>query len=74
MLNDMLNLISAEQKNRIVQKEKFCEHYYPVSYRLLLDKLTSMGHTDLEMYMHPAQFGKFIERSDWYCVMAKKSK
>ena len=65
-------LYTFEQNNRIVQKEEFCEHYYPVSQKLLLDKLAAMGYTDIELYMHPAQFGKFLERADWYCVIAKK--
>ena len=65
-------LYTFEQNNRIVQKEEFCEHYYPVPQKLLLDKLAAMGYTDIELYMHPAQFGKFVERVDWYCVIAKK--
>lgn len=66
-------LYTFEQNNRIVQKEEFCEHYYPIPQRLLTDKLLDMGYSDIEMYMHPAQFGKFLERTDWYCVIAKKA-
>lgn len=47
-------LYTFEQNNRIVQKEEFCEHYYPIPQRLLTDKLLDMGYSDIEMYMHPA--------------------
>lgn len=66
-------LYTFEQNNRIVQKEEFCEHYYPIPQRLLTDKLLDMGYSDIEMYMHPAQFGEFHERADWYCVIARKA-
>lgn len=68
-------LYTFEQNNRIVQKEEFTEHYFPVRQQILTDKLVSMGYTDIQILLHPAQFGKFdIERSDWYCLIAKKPK
>lgn len=66
-------LYTFEQNNRIVQKESFCEHYYPVPQKPLLDKLKAMGYSDIVIEMLPAQFGKFTDSTDWYCVMAKKS-
>lgn len=65
-------LYTFEQKNCIVQKETFCEHYYPVSQKLLLEKLAAMGYNNIEVLMHPAQFGTFDAKTDWYCVMAQK--
>lgn len=67
-------LYTFEQNNRIVQKEHFCEHYYPVPQKLLVDKLNAMGYSDMEIYMYPAQFGKFMDSADWICVIAKKPK
>lgn len=65
-------LYTFEQNNRIVQKEIFCEHYYPVPQKLLVDKLNAMGYRDLAIERLPVQFGKFTEDTDWYCVMARK--
>lgn len=67
-------LFTFERNNRIVQKEVFQEHYHPVSQQLLLDKLKSMGYTDMEITCMPAHGGAFDpEKHDWYCVMANKS-
>lgn len=66
-------LYTFEQENRIFQKEKFQEHYYPVAQKLLTDKLTAMGYQNFEILCHPAQFGAFdLEKSDWYCLIAQK--
>lgn len=65
-------LYTFEQDYRIIQKEEFCEHYYPIPQKILLDKLLDMGYSDISINMHPAQFGKFADRADWYCVIAKK--
>lgn len=65
-------LYTFERGNHIVQREDFCEHYYPVPQKLLVDKLQDMGYTDIEIYLYPAQFGKFINRADWYCLIARK--
>lgn len=65
-------LYTFERDNHIVQKEEFSEHYYPVTQKLLLDKLIDMGYTDIDIRMHPAQFGPYIPRCDWYCLIARK--
>lgn len=65
-------LYTFERDRRIVQKEIFQEHYYPVSRRLLTDKLLSMGYRELELSLLPAQFGPFTEESDWYCLIGQK--
>lgn len=65
-------LYTFERDNRIVQKESFCEHYYPVPQKLLLDKLNAMGYRDMVIETFPVQFGKFTDNTDWYCVMARK--
>lgn len=66
-------LFTFEKENKIVQKEIFQEHYYPVSQKLLLEKLKSMGYEPPEIYCMPAQAGKFNpEEHDWYAVIAKK--
>lgn len=67
-------LYTLEHNNHIFQKETFTEHYYPLPRRILMDKLEAMGYTDIQMFMHPAQFGAYIERCDWYCVIAAKPK
>lgn len=65
-------LYTFEKDNRIFQKEIFQEHYHPVSQKLLLDKLSAMGYTDVEIRRFPIQAGEYSEECDWYCVMAKK--
>ncbi len=66
-------LFTFEKENKIVQKEVFQEHYYPVSQKLLLDELTAMGYEFPDIYCMPAQVGKFNpEEHDWYAVIARK--
>lgn len=66
-------LYTFEQNHRIVQKEHFIEHYYPVSRQLLIDKLASLGYKNIETLQFPVQFGPFLpEDTDWYCVIAQK--
>ncbi len=66
-------LYTFERNNRIVQQEHFVEHYHPVRRQLLTDKLLQMGYTDFDLRLMPAQFGPFDpERSDWYCLIARK--
>lgn len=67
-------LYTFEKNNRIFQKEKFEEHYIPVSRSLLLEKLRQMGYEDIEMMGFPAEPAcADIDNADWYCVIAKKS-
>ena len=65
-------LYTFEKDNRIFQKEIFQEHYHPVSQKLLLDKLSAMGYTGIEIRRFPIQAGEYTEECDWYCVIAKK--
>lgn len=66
-------LFTFEKENRIVQKEIFQEHYYPVSQKLFLDKLELLGYESPEIYRMPAHAGMFdIDRHDWYAVIARK--
>lgn len=67
-------LYTFEQNNRIIQKEHFLEHYIPVPYQLVVDKLTAMGYQDVETMLMPAHFGAFDpQTSDWYCIIARKA-
>lgn len=67
-------LYTFERENRIFQREKFLEHYYPVSLSLMTDKLTAMGYRNVEILNHPAQYGAFnAGQADWYCLIAQKS-
>ena len=65
-------LYTFEKNNRIFQKEIFQEHYYPISQKLLLDKLASMGYGNIELRRFPVQAGEYTEVCDWYCVIAQK--
>lgn len=66
-------LYTFERENRIVQKEAFEEHYYPIKRRLLLEKLEQLGYREIELLCHPA-FVETVkpEDADWYCVLARK--
>lgn len=66
-------LYAFERENKIFQKEKFEEHYYPVSQEWMTKKLKSLGYQEIQLMCHPAQFDKIEPKeADWYCVMAKK--
>lgn len=72
----VFNLVyTFERDNKIFQKERFEEHYHPVTQKLLLDKLTQLGYQDIQVKAFPVQFGAFdIENTEWYCVLAHKAK
>lgn len=66
-------LYTFEKENHIFQKEKFEEHYYPVSRERLIGKLKSMGYGEIQLMCHPAYFDKVdAAEADWYCVIARK--
>ena len=68
------NLIyTFERNNRIFQKEIFCEHYYPISQKLLFNKMKAMGYKELEIRRFPIQAGEYTDSCDWYCVIARKN-
>lgn len=66
-------LYTFERAGKIFQKEHFEEHYYPAAQKLLLDQLAQLGYEDVRVRAFPVQFGAFDpERSNWYCVLARK--
>ena len=65
-------LYTFEQNLKIVQKEIFTEHYYPISKSLIEEKLAEMNYTDVSVFLNPAQFGPYREDCSWYTVMARK--
>lgn len=68
-------LYTFEKDNRIFQKEKFEEHYFPISRKLLLEKLESLGYENIEFYGFPAQYSADdMDQVEWYTVVAKKSR
>ena len=67
------NLIyTFTQEDKLLQKEVFTEHYYPLPRALLLDTLRAMGYTMPSLYCMPAQFGIPAENAEWYCILAQK--
>lgn len=66
-------LFTFEKENKIIQKEIFQEHYYPISQTLLLEKLKSMGYETPDINRMPAHAGAFDpDKHDWYSVIARK--
>lgn len=66
-------LYTFEKENRIYRREEFTERYFPVKLDYLLGILRELNYTDIEIAPLPVQFGAFdIDKTDWYCVMAKK--
>ena len=61
-----------EQSNKIVQKEIFEEHYYPLPRRLILDQLAALGYQEIRQFCFPAFLNQDAEDADWYCILAKK--
>lgn len=67
-------LYTFERENKIFQREKFEEHYHPVSREWMISKLKSLGYQEIQLMCHPAHFDKIEpEKADWYCVIAKKA-
>ena len=66
-------LYTFEKDNKIYRKEKFEEHYIPISKELMLIKLKDLGYKDIQTYMFPAYAPcENIDDVDWYTVFAKK--
>ncbi len=69
----MFNLLyTFEQNNKIIQKEIFEEHYYPISRQLLLSRLAELGYREVKQFCFPAIFEQDAEDAEWYCILAKK--
>ena len=66
-------LYTFERNGRVFQKEQFEEHYHPFSKSLAVDKLLSLGYTDLTVRPVPsfAPVTDFDEM-DWYRLIARK--
>ena len=68
-------LYTFERENRIYRREEFTEHYFPVRLDCLTGILDELGYTDITLAPLPVQWGEFdIDKTEWYCLMAKKSR
>lgn len=65
-------LYTFERDCKIIQKEVFEEHYFPISRQLLLDRLASLGYRDVRLFPFPSFLNQEGENAEWYCVLAKK--
>lgn len=65
-------LYTFERENKIVQKEIFEEHYFPLKRYLLLGRLEQLGYGEIEMACLPAFLNTKPEEADWYCLLARK--
>ena len=66
-------LYTFEKEGKIYRREEFTERYFPVKLDFLLGILRELNYTDIEIMPLPVQFGPFDrEKTNWYCVMAKK--
>ena len=66
-------LYTFERDGRIFQKEQFEEHYHPFPKDLAVNKLLSMGYTDLVVGPVPS-FAPVtdFDRMEWYRLIARK--
>ena len=68
-------LYTFEKNNKIYRKEKFEEHYYPVSKDLLINRLNELGYSDIQVLGFPSYFPmKNSDEIEWYTIFAKKNK
>lgn len=72
-------LYTFEKDNQIFKREKFEEHYIPISKVTLLDKIHEMGYREISVMPFPSGASASgagadinIDNADWYCVIAKK--
>ncbi len=66
-------LYTYEKDNKIVKKELFVEHYFPISLDIIKEKLYELGYAELKLALLPAQYGEFdMRNSGWYCLIAQK--
>ncbi len=67
-------LYTFEQKEKIVQKEIFEEHYYPFPLKIVEEKLSDLGYDKLYFRFVPCDIPETdFEKIDWYRVIARKS-
>lgn len=65
-------LYTFERENKILQRETFAEHYFPVRRQLLLAKLEELGYREIRLYCFPSVLKRDPESADWYCLTAQK--
>lgn len=65
-------LYTFERENKIVGKEIFEEHYFPIERRLLLEKLAELGYGEIRQFCFPAFLKQEAGNEEWFCVLAKK--
>ncbi len=66
-------LYTFERENRIVQKEIFEEHYFPIKKQQLLEELERLDYEEIELMCLPAFLdGVKPENAEWYCMLAHK--
>ena len=67
-------LYTIEQKEKIVQKEIFEEHYHPFPLRIVEEKLFDLGYDELYLRPVPCNIPETdFEKMDWYRVIARKT-
>ena len=66
-------LYTFERNGRIFQKEIFEEHYHPFPKDLAVNKILSLGYTDLAVRLVPSTIPETdFEKMDWYRLIARK--
>ena len=66
-------LYTFEKENKIYRREKFEEHYIPLSKSIILNTLEEMGYHDVTVMAFPAQCKyEDIEKVDWFTILAQK--
>lgn len=65
-------LYTFERENKIVGKEIFEEHYFPIERRRLLEKLAELGYGEIRQFCFPAFLKQEAGNEEWFCVLAKK--
>lgn len=68
-------LYTFEKDLKIYKKEKFEEHYNPVSKSLIIDKLTELGYNDVQLFNFPSYAPMMpFEDIEWYTIFARKNR
>lgn len=65
-------LYTLEREGRIFRKEVLDCTYHPVRRQFMLEHLSKLGYTDIQLMNHPVANPGSPEDADWYCVMARK--
>lgn len=68
-------LYTFEKNNEIYRKEKYEEHYTPISKELIVTKLHELGYSNIQILCFPSYFPmKDFDITEWYTIFAKKDK